>query len=397
MSNMSLGSPTAGSIRSSMARKSVRAKGPQILLFEIHALGRLEDIVIHNKTNIHDGAVMRQLAFLKKGKPISAKDVQRAAGLVTDLSGVIADVVSEPGTAPGTAVLHVTVLPDESPRGDFSIDNYGNRYLGYGEEMLNYDIRNLTHEGDSLFAHIETTGRKYINGTVRYQRPIGKNGLTMNIGYSHLHYAQGSQFEFYQPYGTAKTYFAGIEYPIHRSQTHDLRVGLAYEYLDLNDEYKKDGIYFQPGPFAPKYYYGTWNDKHANAVTLSLSEKNLDKHGMTTWNLAYTYGHVSFDSPLTHTFFDPSNCEGSYSKITGMFLRHQKLNKRLNLQLFARGQLVSRNMDTFGRMGITGITGVKAYPISEVAGDQAYFTRAELQWDLPLQAKMQKLQLLTYL
>ena len=397
MSNMSLGSPTAGSIRSSMARKSVRAKGPQILLFEIHALGRLEDIVLHNKTNIHDGTVMRQLAFLKKGKPISAKDVQRAAGLVTDLSGVIADVVSEPGPAPGTAVLHVTVLPDESPRGDFSIDNYGNRYLGYGEEMLNYDIRNLTHEGDSLFAHIETTGRKYINGTVRYQRPIGKNGLTMNIGYSHLHYAQGSQFEFYQPYGTAKTYFAGIEYPIHRSQTHDLRVGLAYEYLDLNDEYKKDGIYFQPGPFAPKYYYGTWNDKHAHAVTLSLSEKNLDKHGMTTWNLAYTYGHVSFDSPLTHTFFDASNCEGSYSKITGVFLRHQKLNKRLNLQLFARGQLVSRNMDTFGRMGITGITGVKAYPISEVAGDQAYFTRAELQWDLPLQAKMQKLQLLTYL
>ena len=397
MNNMSLGSPTAGSIRSGMARKAERVKGPQILLFEIHALGRLEDIVIHNKTNIHDGAVMRQLAFLKKGKPISAKDVQRAAGLVTDLSGVIADVVSEPGATPGTAVLHVTVLPDESPRGDFSIDNYGNRYLGYGEEMLNYDIRNLTHEGDSLFAHIETTGRKYINGTVRYRRPIGKNGLSMHIGYRHLHYAQGSEFAFFQPYGLAKTYFAGIEYPIHRSQTHDLRVGLAYEYLDLQDEYKKDGIYFQPNPNTPKYYYGTWNDKHANAVTLSLSEKNLDKRGMTTWNLAYTYGHVSFDSPLTHTFFDPSNCEGSYSKLTGAFLRHQKLNKRLNLQLFARGQLVSRNMDTSGRMGITGITGVKAYPISEVAGDQAYFTRAELQWDLPLQAKMQKLQLLTYL
>ena len=93
--NMGMGSPTAGSIRSSMARKAVRVKGPQILLFEIHALGRLEDIVIHNKTSIHEGAILRQLAFLKKGKPISAKDVQRAAGLVTDLSGVIADVVSE--------------------------------------------------------------------------------------------------------------------------------------------------------------------------------------------------------------------------------------------------------------------------------------------------------------
>lgn len=50
MQNMTAGSPTAGSIRSSMARKAVRVKGPQILLFEIHALGRLEDIVIHNKT-----------------------------------------------------------------------------------------------------------------------------------------------------------------------------------------------------------------------------------------------------------------------------------------------------------------------------------------------------------
>ena len=99
--------------------------------------------------------------------------MQRAAGLVTDLSGVIADVVSEKGSAPGMAVLHVTVYPDKSPQGDFSIDNYGNRYLGYGEEMLNYDIRNLTHEGDSLFAHIETTGRKYINGTIMYRRMPG--------------------------------------------------------------------------------------------------------------------------------------------------------------------------------------------------------------------------------
>ncbi len=118
---------------------------------------------------------------------------------------------------------------------------------------------------------------------------------------------------------------------------------------------------------------------------------------MTTWTLAYTYGNVSFDSPLTHTFFDGTNCEGAFSKVTAVFLRHQKMNKRLALQLFARGQLASRNMDTSGRMGITGITGVKAYPISEVAGDNAYFTRAELQWDLPLQAKEQKLQLLTYL
>ena len=393
---VSEGSPTAGSIRSSMARKSVRAKRPQILLFEIHALGRLEDIVIHNKTNLHDGAVLRQLAFLKKGRPISAKDVQRAAGLVTDLSGVIADVVSEPGTAPGMAVLHVTVLPDDSPRGDFSIDNYGNRYLGYGEEMFNYDIRNLTHEGDSLFTHIETTGHKYTNGTILYRRPIGKNGLTMNIGYSQLWYSQGAEAEWLQAHGSAKTYLVGLEYPVHRSQTHDLKVGLEYEYLDLKDEYRRGGLYF-PGPPVPANAYTTWNDKHANAVTLYLSEKNLDKHGMTSWNLAYKYGRVSFDSDKTHLFFDNTNSEGPYSKVTASILRHQKLNKRLALQLFARGQYVSRNMDTSGRMGITGITGVKAYPISEVAGDQAYFTRAELQWDLPLQAKSQKLQLLTYL
>jgi hemolysin activation/secretion protein len=231
-----------------------------------------------------------------------------------------------------------------------------------------------------------------------YRRPVGKNGLTMHAGYRHLHYAQGSEFEYLKPYGAAKTYTIGLEYPIHRSQTHDLKVGLDYEYLDLKDEYKRDGIYFQPGgPFAPKTYFGTWNDKHVNSATLSLSEKNLDKHGMTTWTLAYTYGNVSFDSPLTHTFFDDTNCEGAFSKVTAVFLRHQKMNKRLALQLFARGQLASRNMDTSGRMGITGITGVKAYPISEVAGDNAYFTRAELQWDLPLQAKEQKLQLLTYL
>ena len=258
---VSKGAPTAGSIRSSMARKAVRVKGPQILLFEIHALGRLEDIVIHNKTSIHEGAILRQLAFLKKGKPISAKDVQRAAGLVTDLSGVIADVVSEKGSAPGMAVLHVTVYPDKSPRGDFSIDNYGNRYLGYGEEMLNYDFRNLTHEGDSLFTHLETTGHKYTNGTIMYRRPVGKNGLSMHIGYSHLRYSQGSEFKWLRPHGAAKTYTIGLEYPIHRSQTHDLKVGLDYEYLDLKDEFRNPNICH---PLAGGLYT-TWNDKHGQA------------------------------------------------------------------------------------------------------------------------------------
>ena len=401
--NMSAGQPTAGSIRSGMAGKRMKGGAPQILKFKINALGRLEDVHIDNKTNLHEGAIRRQIAFLKVGKLLSVKDVQRAAGLISDLSGVEAVVTANPGSAPGSAVLQIMVVPDNSPRGSFTLDNYGYRTLGYGEAAVNYDIRNLTHEGDSLFTHIETTGHRYTNGEILYTRSIGKNGLTLKAGYSSLRYHQGSdsaEYIQYNPFGMAKLYHVGIEYPIHRSQTHNLKVGLAYEYSDVKDEYRSgDTFYFETKPFGPptNKFYTTYNNKHSNAGILSLSGNDLGKKGMTSWSLAYKFGHVSFDDAATHKFFDDSLTEGSFSKIMAVINRHQRLNKRLSLQLFARGQYAFNNMDTTDRMGITGISGVKAYPISEIAGDHAYFTKAELLWDIPLKAKMQKIQLATYL
>lgn len=398
--NMSNGQPTAGSIRSGMTGKNVKGEAPHILKFKINALGRLEDVQIVNKTNIREGAIRRQIAFLKIGKPFSPKDVQRAAGLISDLSGVEAIVTADPGTAPGNAALRIVVVPDSSPQGSFTLDNYGYRVLGYGEAAVNYDIRNLTHEGDSLSTHIETTGHKYVNGDISYNRPIGKNGLTLKASYSRLRYHQAADFAEYDPLGKASLYHVGIEYPIHRSQTHNLKIGLAYEYSDVQDEYRSgDTFYLQPNPFGPptRKFYSTYNDKHSHAGILSLSGNDLDKKGMTAWSLAYKYGTVGYDNDTTRDFFDNSGTEGSFSKVTASFLRHQRFNKRLALQLFARGQYSSKNMDTTDRMGISGISGVKAYPISEIAGDHAYFTRAELQWDIPLRAKMQKIQLAAYL
>lgn len=398
--NMSAGQPTAGSIRSGMAGKNMKGEAPHILKFKINGLGRLEDIRIENKTKLHEGAIRRQIAFLKIGKPVSAKDVQRAAGLISDLSGVEAVVTTDKGTTPGSAVLTIMVVPDTSPSGSFTLDNYGYRTLGYGEAAVNYDIRNLTHEGDSLFTHIETTGHRYTNGDIIYSRPIGKNGLTLKAGYSRLRYHQGSDFAEYDPVGMAKLYHVGIEYPIHRSQTHNLKVGLTYEYSDVQDEYRSgDTFFLQAKPFGPRTqrYYKTYNNKHSHAGILSLSGNDLDKNGMTAWTLAYKFGRVTFDDDVTHHFFDDARSEGSYSKFTASIMRHQKINKRLALQLFARGQYANKNMDTTDRMGICGISGLRAYPISEIAGDHAYFTRAELLWDIPLQAKMQKIQLATYL
>ena len=398
--NMSAGQPTAGSIRSGMAGKNIKSGEPMILKFKINALGRLENIRIVNKTNLHEGTIRRQIAFLKIGETLAHNDVQRAAGLVSDLSGVKSIVTADPGTTPGSAVLTVLVLPDKSPRGSLTLDNCGYRTLGYGEAAVNYDIRNLTHEGDSLFTHVESTGHNYINGDILYSRPVGKNGLTLKAGYSQLRYHQKADFAEYDPLGMARLYHVGIEYPFRRSQKHNVKLGLFYEYSVVKDEYRSgDTFYLQANLFGPpsRRPYTTYNNKHSHAGILSLSGSDLDKKGMTSWAVTYKFGHVGYDDDVTHHFFDDALSEGSYSKITAAFMRHQKFNNRLALQLFARGQYASRNMDTTDRMGISGISGVKAYPISEIAGDQAYFTKAELLWDIPLLAKGQKVQLATYL
>jgi hemolysin activation/secretion protein len=52
------------------------------------------------------------------------------------------------------------------------------------------------------------------------------------------------------------------------------------------------------------------------------------------------------------------------------FLRIQRVNEKLNLQLLANAQFADKNLDSSEKLSLGGATGVRAYPSGEASGDE---------------------------
>lgn len=347
------------------------------------SVGKFDEIKLNNYTTIHMDALHREMSFLKKGDYIRKEAIERAVWLLSDLAGADAKVTISSGTQGGTSNLVIDINPHTGKTGLLTLDNYGNRYTGYNEAGVSYDLLNPVNEGDHLALNATTTSNGLFNTSMNYTLPVLRDGLTFNAGFSYLHYTLGDVYDYLDAYGTARVYHLGFDYAIQRSQRHNLYTGLRLEHSKLNDSYGR--------------YDLDYGDKHGNAGVLSLYGDEQDVKGATFWRLDYKLGNIGFDNEATRTFFGSSGTEGSYSKLSGNILRRQSMNSRLYLLLSARGQLASRNLDSSERLSLGGFSGVRAYPQGEASGDVGYTARAELRWLLPLKKQDQSLQLAVYL
>ena len=348
-------------------------------------IGQFDGITIENHTDIHEDALQREISFLKKGDFIRKTEIERAVWLLSDLAGADAKMTISPGTQSGTSNLLIVLNPHNGKNGTFFMDNYGNRYTGYGEYGFTYDVLNPVREGDHLAMDFTTTGHGIINGSLNYTIPVIRDGLTFNAGYSHLDYHLGSEFDVLDAYGRSDVYHIGMDYAIQRSQRHNLYAGIRLEHSKISDTYGNIPL------------LGEYNDKHGNAGVLSLYGDEQDSKGATAWRLDYKLGTIGFDNNMTHYLYGNTGIEGGYSKVNFNILRRQDLTNRLYVLLSARGQYASHNLDSSEDFSLGGISGVRAYPTSEASGDVGYCTRAELRWLLPLKKQDQTLQLAAYL
>ena len=68
-------------------------------------------------------------------------------------------------------------------------------------------------------------------------------------------------------------------------------------------------------------------------------------------------------------------------------MRQQYLDDRLALFVSLSGQRSDSNLDSSEKFSLGGPNGVRAYPVSEASGDEAYLTTAELRYTVPAAQK----------
>lgn len=333
-------------------------------------IGQYDQIQVQNHSTLRQTAVNRVLSPLKSGDYIQKDTLERTLLLLSDTDGISSKATLAAGSTPGTSNLLVAISDTAKATGQAYIDNHGSRYTGKNRFGFNYNLHNLSGEGDSLsFGAI--LGKDMDDYSVNYQLPTGGQGAELGIGYSRSHYTLGDTFASLDASGIAETTSIYESFAFTRSRDFNLTGRIGFNHKELQDDIN---------------HFSSKSRKTNNIWNFSLSGDSRDDlggGGYNSFGLTFALGHLSMDSDNAVTNDQYAHTAGQYNKINLNLYRVQGINNRLNLHMSFAGQLVSKNLDSSEKLSLGGPNGVRAYPVNEASGDEGYIATGELRWNLP--------------
>lgn len=308
----------------------------------------------------------RLLGTLPSGEVIESTQLERTTLLLEDLPGVITRPIMRPGEQLGTGDLDIEVALDQRFGFEVGADNHGNRYTGYNRGRFNAQINSPFTFGDQLSLRSVYSEEDLWLGSLTYSRPLGTHGMRLSASYAHTSYELARDFADFGFEGEARISSLGLSYPIVRSQRQNLSLSGTYQYKDLIDE--------QPDT----------ERKESHNIPLSLSFDRRDGFGgggILFGSVTLTAGDMRLDETLSAA--DLRDTDGRFTKFNLDIVRLQALPID-QLTLYARysGQLADSNLDSSENFSLAGPSGVRAYPVGEVSGNEGSLVQLELRYRL---------------
>lgn len=308
------------------------------------------------------------LSPLKSGDIIESAPLERAALLLSDLPGVTASPLIRPGQQMGTGDLVVQVERGDRVNGSVGLDNQGNRYTGQYRANAALAINSPFMLGDQIALRAQRTSEALNYGDVGYSAPLGSSGLRGRIGYGYTGYELGKEFSDLDAHGTAKVASAGLSYPLIRSQSRNLTLGIDFMHKKLRDDYRAAEIV---------------QNKFSNSVPIAAQfdvRDGLGGGGLTYGALTWTPGTLKLDGALATADALSANTAGHYNKLNLDIARIQAISSRWSLFGRFSGQWTNDNLDSSEDFGLGGPAGVRAYPVGEGYGDRGWLTQLEVRY-----------------
>jgi len=333
-------------------------------------VGQYGKIKVENHSALQQNAAERILGPLKSGSYIQKDTLERVLLLLNDTDGIKSKATLTAGDAPGTSNLIVKLTDTSKTTGQAYIDNHGSRYTGKNRLGFNYNLHNLSGQGDNAMIGI-IRAKDMDDYSINYQLPTGGQGAKLGIGYSRSHYTLGEDFASLDASGIAKTTSIYESFTFTRSRDFNLTGRIGFDYKELEDTID---------------YFSSDSRKTNHIWNVSLqgdSRDNFGKGGYNSFGLTFSSGHLTMDSANAITNDASANTAGDYNKTNLTLYRVQGMNNRLNLHLSFTGQLVNKNLDSSEKLSLGGPSGVRAYPVNEASGDEGYVATSELRWNLP--------------
>jgi len=303
--------------------------------------------------------------------PIKKEELNRALKLSAEATGTNMKANIEPSTKPGGSdlVIDVTRLPVFFY--GFSSDNFGSKSLGVYRGNAFVGGNSWLMDGDRTRFEFATTNefdrsRRY---DLSYAAPLSATGWSGGVRTWYTDYSLGGAFAASKTNGTARAGELSLNYALQRATYGKSDFLTGYTYVALEN----------------KSLEQTSNERHANMVWATLAGQYdsmfLNKNTRNNYTATATIGNLEFDN-AAQAASDKSGLKtnGTYALISLADNHEQILFDTWSIYGSARGQIASKNLDSYHKMSLGGPSAVRAYASGEAAGDRAVIGTAELRY-----------------
>ena len=355
-----------------VARALIPAQDVRDGLVEVRVVeGRYERIEIANASEISEARIRATVSALREDAVVHGPTLERSVLLLSDLAGIQPRATLEPAAQPGYTSLMMEIAPTRPYDFDATLDNGGSRFTGRYRLSAGAAWNSPLQIGDRATLRYVTSGKRLNSFRVGYEAPVGTSGLRANAFGGYTPYELGEDFENLDATGWSRGLGAGLSYPVIRSSELNLRAQAGGEHRALTDRI---------GAFEIE------NHKRLAMVQWGATGDFRDAlfgGAISAFQALVSNGKLNLRTPaLVQTDEATARAEGNFYKIVLGLQRQQRIIEALRLTLNYTAQIAGDNLDSSEKFSVGGLTGVRAYPPGEAAGDTVQLAQAEVRYAL---------------
>jgi len=305
-------------------------------------------------------AQARRTVGVQPGQPIAAGPLNRGLLLLNQTPGVVVKGTLIPGAAPGTSTLQIMRQDLPLFTGNFSENDYGNRYTGRFLSNATVTANDPFGYGSSFSVNAitsQTGGLKA--GGFNGLSPDLWNGVRAGIYGSSTFYRLGGSFKNLRQVGRETQFGGDLSDPVilQPGAEMDVRLDLLSDWLAQSTRST-----------------GTDAQQQITIERLTIDGvRQDDLGGVTSGSIAVSHGMLSI-APGAAKSLDAvgPNAQGGYLVGDVWLSRSQALPAGFTLTGNFNGQISDKNLDSSQQLYLGGPYGVMSYQVGDGGGDEGY-------------------------
>ncbi len=311
-------------------------------------------------------------AMMKSQGRLLIGDLESMRKTVETVTNTSAQIALAPGEQAGSTRAVLVTSENSLLSGQAWTDYNGNKSTGQLQGGVQVSLLNPFGYGDQMM--LSVSGSKGLKiGRTSFGFPVGYSGLRANLQYTYLDYELiDSLSKTLNINGISKQASATLSYPWLVRNDKNLNVSTTFSNKQLVDAYGDTKV-----------------KKHElNIGSFSIDGSSLDSlggGGQTRYQLEHTMGNLHIAEAFVYTpEYDAETYKtaGFFQKTTLQLNRLQQVSPAFQAAVNFNGQLAYQNLSSSEQFFLGGVSGVRAYPSSEGAGDTGATSSVELMYNL---------------